>query len=539
MRLFFALLPVVLGVPAFFEAYIYHLHMFQLNSYHNDMERKWLWKNKTEVLRLFLPCFLGVLLTVLGHLLFPQGAVYVSGSVFSLIFGGLALFFRYRRLTKKAKKPLVFTDRVKRLNLTSFLIFGAGVLALFLIPGFVKGDFVKNGWWALVFEGTLTGIAPFFVLFANLLNKPVETGIRNRYIKEAKTLLRENKDLLVIGITGSYGKTSVKFFLTTLLSAKYNVLCTPENYNTPMGVVKTVRESLSPLHEIFVCEMGARRVGEIKELCDLVHPRYGIITSVGPQHLETFLTQERVRKTKFELAKALPEEGFVCLNADSEELMKEDYKGKKVLYSLEGVGQGDYHAENVSVSSEGTSFTLVHNEERSDFVTPVIGRHNVLNIVGALAMAHELGMSYEELHPQVRKLQSVPHRLQLLDRGNVALIDDAYNSNPTGAKAALDTLALFKGFRILVTPGMVELGEKMEECNRTFGKQAAKACDYAILVGKRQAEPILQGLLEGGFPKEKIYVAETIGEAISVAYSLPTGGEKPIILLENDLPDNY
>lgn len=246
-----------------------------------------------------------------------------------------------------------------------------------------------------------------------------------------------------------------------------------------------------------------------------------------------------MRKTKFELAKALPEEGFVCLNADSEELMKEDYKGKKVLYSLEGVGQGDYHAENVSVSSEGTSFTLVHNEERSDFVTPVIGRHNVLNIVGALAMAHELGMSYEELHPQVRKLQSVPHRLQLLDRGNVALIDDAYNSNPTGAKAALDTLALFKGFRILVTPGMVELGEKMEECNRTFGKQAAKACDYAILVGKRQAEPILQGLLEGGFPKEKIYVAETIGEAISVAYSLPTGGEKPIILLENDLPDNY
>ena len=379
----------------------------------------------------------------------------------------------------------------------------------------------------------------FFVLFANLLNKPVETGIRNRYIKEARTLLRENKNLQVIGITGSYGKTSVKFFLTTLLSAKYNVLCTPENYNTPMGVVKTVRENLSPLHEIFVCEMGARRVGEIKELCDLVHPRYGIITSVGPQHLETFLTQERVRKTKFELAKALPEEGFVCLNADSEELMKEDYKGRQVLYSLEGAGRGDYHAENVSVSSEGTSFTLVHNEERADFVTPVIGRHNVLNIVGALAMAHELGMSYEELYPKGRQLQSVPHRLQLLDRGNVALIDDAYNSNPTGAKAALDTLALFKGFRILVTPGMVELGEKMEECNRTFGKQAAKACDYAILVGKRQAEPILQGLLEGGFPKEKIYVAETIGEAISVAYSLPTGGEKPIILLENDLPDNY
>ena len=139
--------------------------------------------------------------------------------------------------------------------------------------------------------------------------------------------MRENKNLQVIGITGSYGKTSVKFFLTTLLSAKHNVLCTPENYNTPMGVVKTVRENLSPLHEIFVCEMGARRVGEIKELCDLVHPRYGIITSVGPQHLETFLTQERVRKTKFELAKALPEEGFVCLNADSEELMKEDYKG--------------------------------------------------------------------------------------------------------------------------------------------------------------------------------------------------------------------
>ncbi len=536
MRLFFTLLPLALAFPAFFGAYIYHLHMFQLNSYHYDVEGKWLLKHFGVVAALFVPCTVGALTVALPPI-FQDAAVYAYGTVLSLIFAGISAFFGYTKSKFKAKKPLVYTDRVKRLTLTSGGLFIFLVAGIFLGLGFADGDFVFSGRIALVVEAAVVGFMPFYILLTNLINKPVELSVRRRFINEAKKLLASNRNLQVIGVTGSYGKTSVKFFLTALLSEKYNVLMTPENYNTPMGVVKTVREQLSPLHEIFVCEMGAKRVGEIRELCDLVHPQNGVITAVGPQHLDTFGSQERVRKTKFELARALPKEGTVFLNADSEELLKEQYTGKRIFYSL--TGKGDYNGENIRTSVSGTTFEVVCGEERESFSTLLIGRHNVLNIVGAIAVAHEMGMRFDELKPAVRRLQSVPHRLQLIDKGKVAIIDDAYNSNPEGAKAALETLRMFDGYRILVTPGMVELGTKMEECNREFGRQAADSCDYAVLIGRKQAGPILSGLLEGGFPKEKIYVAENFSVGIAHAYRLETGGKKPVILLENDLPDNF
>ncbi len=534
MELFFTLLPLAFAFPAFIGAYTYHLHMFQLNSYHYDVEKKWILKNLRGVSALFFPCAFGAALSLIP---IPSAAsVYIRGGFLTLLFVSVWLTFLYRKMRVKAKKPLVYTDRVKRLTCTAAGVFAAILLGLFLIPRF-WGGFEKGGRWASAFGCAVIGLMPLYVMFADLLNKPLENSIRRRLTNEAKRLLLGNRNLKVIGVTGSYGKTSVKYFLTALLSEKYNVLMTPENYNTPMGVVKTIREHLSPLHEIFVCEMGAKRVGEIKELCDLVHPQSGIITSVGPQHLETFGSQERVRKTKFELARALPKDGVIFLNADSDELMKEDYRGKRILYSLEN--KGDYNGENIRTDVSGTEFTVSHKGEKVRFSTPLIGRHNVLNIVGAIAAAHEEGISFDDLKAPVKRLQSVPHRLQLLDKGSAAVIDDAYNSNPEGAKAALETLALFDGYKILLTPGMVELGEKMEECNENFGKQAANVCDYAVLVGKKQTEPILRGLLEKGFPKEKIFLAKDFSEAIAHAYALPTEGKKPVILLENDLPDNF
>ena len=538
MQLFFTLLPLALAFPAFFGAFTHHMHMFQLNSYHYDVEWKWIFKNPDAVALLFFPCAVCAALPIVLSALLPAAAVYIYGSVLTLVFAGLWIFFAYRKMKKKAKKPLVYTDRVKRMMLTGTALFFLPTCALFFIIGAIGGDFVRGGVYALVFESALLALTPFYVMLVNLINTPVEASIRRRFTNEAIGLLRSNRNLQIVGITGSYGKTSVKYFLTTLLSGKYNVLMTPENFNTPMGVVRTVREHLSPLHEIFVCEMGAKRVGEIKELCDLVHPHNGVITAVGPQHLDTFGSQERIRKTKFELARALPENGTVFLNADSEELMKEDYAGKKVLYSVEG--KGDYNGELLRTDASGTTFRVTHGKESGEFTMPVIGRHNVLNCVGAIAVAHELfGMSFEELRAQTRKLQPVPHRQQLIDKGRFSIIDDAYNSNPEGARRALETLAAFDGYRVLITPGMVELGEKMEECNREFGKNAAGSCDYAILVGKKQAEPILAGLLEGGFPREKIFVADSFNEGFTHALSLDTNGKKPVILLENDLPDNF
>ena len=130
-------------------------------------------------------------------------------------------------------------------------------------------------------------------------------------------MLQSCSNITVIGITGSYGKTSVKFYLNKLLSAKYNVLMTPESFNTPLGVVKTIRTSLKATHEIFICEMGAKNINDIKEICDIVHPKHGVITSIGPQHLESFKTVENVVKTKFELADAIDKNGMVFLNYEN------------------------------------------------------------------------------------------------------------------------------------------------------------------------------------------------------------------------------
>ena len=281
METFFTLLPTALSFVAFFAAYTHHLHMFQLNSYHFDVEVKWMGKNMGQVLLLLIPGLLSALLTAL----LPDSLYLVWGIAATLILGGLALYLNYKKTVKKAKKPLVYTDRVKRMMVTA--------LALFALPTLLLVIFL--GKWAVVYASAVIGLMPLYVLLVNFINKPVESAVRRRYINEAKALLAKNRGMKIIGITGSYGKTSVKYYLTELLSTKYNVLMTPENFNTPMGVVRTVREHLSPLHEIFVCEMGAKRRGEIKELCDLVHPQSGVITAVGPQHLETFGSQERVR----------------------------------------------------------------------------------------------------------------------------------------------------------------------------------------------------------------------------------------------------
>ncbi|MBO5868947.1 MAG: UDP-N-acetylmuramoyl-tripeptide--D-alanyl-D-alanine ligase, partial [Oscillospiraceae bacterium] len=305
-------------------------------------------------------------------------------------------------------------------------------------------------------------------------------------------------------------------------------------------VVKTVRSSLRATHEIFVCEMGARHVGDIKELCDIAEPKLGIITSVGPQHLETFFSIDNVKKTKFELADSLPEDGTIFLNMEDANIRDHMQTVTKRIVGYGLNPECDYYATDISASAKGTSFTVhTPKDESETFTTRLVGAHNVINVVGAMAICCELGISLEKLKGQVRKLEAVPHRLQLIRRGGITIIDDAYNANPTGANAAIDALALFEGYRILVTPGMVELGDRQDELNKAFGAYAVKACDYVVLVGKKQTVSIYDGLVSAGYPEEKIYVAEDLQDAIARAYAVDSLGQEKFILLENDLPDNF
>lgn len=499
------------------RAVLFYLHMFQLNGYKSNEQLRWIAKNRAKSIPRLTVLFAASFIYLL-----PASATAV---VFSLIF----LLFSLCYHEKNAKKPLVFTNRVKRLLVTiSVLMLAPVIIALF----------AKATKAAAISACLLYFLIPIVILAANLINKPMEYVVNQYYINDAKRILKSAENLTIIGITGSYGKTSVKFYLNTLLRSKFNVLMTPESYNTPMGVVKTIRGQLKATHEIFICEMGARYIHEIKELCDIVHPKHGLITSIGPQHLETFKSIENIIETKFELADSLPPDGMLFLNGDNELVRNNNKNPNALFYGIDAKNQ--YSASDLLVSEKGTEFLVTApNGETYRYTTKLIGKHNVINILGAIAVSHSLGISLDNLAAPVRKLECVPHRLQLNVTGKTVMIDDAYNSNPNGTKVALDTLSYFDGVKIIVTPGMVELGAKQDEYNYQFGKDIAAVCDYAVLVGEQQTKSIYSGIVDSGYPKDKIFVGGNLNEALNFVNSLQEGDKRKIVLLENDLPDNY
>ena len=516
------IITAILFIPAFLLALRYNIHMFQLNGYKNNEQRSWLKKNMRKQWILIFSFVLGMV-----RIFFPLLALDIL--IWITLWLVYLVFRAHKRLN--TKKKLVYTARVKRLitTLVTVLAIGLAAACIFLdfecIPGVL-----------MVILSTLF----WMNMMANLINRPIEKEINRHYINDAKRKLKSVDGIKVIGITGSYGKTSVKFYLQTLLQIKYSVLVTPESYNTPMGVVKTLRGSLKPTHEIFVCEMGARYVGDIKEICDIVHPDMGVITSIGPQHLETFGDMAHIQSTKFELADALPSGGKLFLNGDNDYIQEKavNYKDK-VFYYSEKKGEG-YTSELVSVSEYGTEFTVTAPDgEKETFRMRLIGAHNIINVVGAISVANTLGIALKDLIVPVRRIQPVEHRMQMRPHGEVTIIDDAYNSNPVGSKAAVETLKMFDGSRILVTPGMVELGSREEEFNYKFGTYAADCCDHIVLVGKEDhTAPIRKGALDAGFPEAKLKSFPKLEEALEYAYKIKDEGHK-YILLENDLPDNY
>lgn len=515
------LITVLLSAYALFLVMQHNIHMFQLNGYKNDEHIRWLKKNLRQQWLLGFGMVLGII-----RMLFP--VVVLDIIIYLTLLLDILVYRAMRRL--HTKKKLVYTPRVKRLIVTILLI----TAAIVAVTVFFAGILPLSGLCIILVSSQW-----FLDVVANIVNRPLENGISRYYINDAKRMLQNRPDLKVIGVTGSFGKTSVKYYLQTLLQGRYNVLVTPGNFNTPLGITRTVREYLKPMHEIFICEMGARRTGEIREVCDIAHPDLGVITSVGPQHLETFYSMENIQKTKFELADALPADGILFLNGDNQYIreMAAKYPGSVMYYSQES-GAG-YAAKDVSVSRFGTDFTVVTPEGESErFQMKLIGGHNVINVTGAIAVAHSLGIPLQDLRVPVRKIQPVEHRMQMKEYGLVTIIDDAYNSNPVGSKAAVETLNMFEGIRILITPGMVELGEKEEEYNYQFGTYAAECCDYILLVGRKHTKPIMEGVLSKDFPAEKCLMYDRLEEAMSYAYAIRGEGHK-YILLENDLPDNY
>ncbi len=512
------LLVTVTGAGAVALGALYFVHMLQLSSYQFGSYSHFLKKNVLAAFSLSR-----------AAAVFMVAPYWMQVCRPAPFYAGIFVIYLLMNPLQKAKKPLVITARVKRLFFTLAVLYAVPLVFWWVSPRYE---------FCMPLMGLMLYLMPLAVMLANLINRPAEKAVSHWYVNDARKKLEAMPQLIVVGITGSFGKTSTKYFLNALLSTKYHVLMTPGNYNTTLGVVRTVREMLLPTHQLFLCEMGARHKGDIREICRLVKPRYGVLTAIGEQHLESFGSVETICRTKFELIDALPREGMAFLNGDNPIIAGHPVEKPTVFYGLE---EGrDYRAHDIRVTAAGTEFSvLMPDGAEVPFRTRLLGAHNVQNITGAIAVAHKLGVTAEQMQAAVRQLEAVPHRMQLIRGGSYAVIDDAYNSNPAGAKAALETLQLCGGTKILVTPGMVELGEREEELNRAFGAQAAEACDYVALVGPRQTEPIRRGLLEAGFAEEKLLVADTLQQAMDWARQCGDVSQPKFILLENDLPDNY
>lgn len=500
----------------------YELQMFQQNSYRNERYFKWLAKNYASIDRV----------VELAALIAIAIIWFIGVNKWWIALPSLIqLLLTAKTLMRKSKVKLKFTSRAKRLYFTSLAIIAIAVVLHIVLNNLMAGYITAAA------DGVFTCV---ILPIANIILRPVENHINNWYINDAKRILKEHPGLIIVGITGSYGKTSTKHFLETILSQKYNVLMTPGSFNTTMGVVRTIREYLKPTHEVFICEMGAKQIGDIKEICDLVHPKFGILTSVAEQHLDTFKNIENVRKTKFELIDSLPQDGCAFLNADYE-IIRNTNHGKPAEYYSTTDKTANYYVDmqQLAYSQDGTDFSVITSGgETLQMRTPLLGDYNISNILACVACAFKLGLTKDQISFGIHKLRPVEHRMEIKRNGaGVVIIDDAFNSNPKGAKMALETLAGFPGQRFVITPGIIELGDKQYFYNEQLGEQIADSVDFAILVGAKQTAPIYDGLIKKSFPTDKIYIAQNLNDAATWAFARTNPGD--VVLFENDLPDLF
>ncbi len=536
MTVFYALNLLICLVYFVFKVR-FDLHMFQQNSYRPERYLKWMNQTKQPVIKksdyMFMIGSAISTLPLLLHNPWFAGIGFILGLPFTLL---SALMFHVKITWQPAKKKLVWTPRVKRLLICAFIWLNL----------FASFAFVSHGAlfiWLVELFVILYSWA--FVLLANLTNTPIEMGINHYYYRDAQKRLSGNPNLIVIGVTGSYGKTSVKNVLYQLLSQKYNVLMTPESYNTLMGVIRTIREKLTPTHDIFIVEMGAKQGGDIAEICRLVKPSMGLITSIGPQHLDTFKTLENVIKTKGELFEGVSSGGKIFVNMSDENIKK--LKLRKdvttITYGREHGKKLDYTVTSEHLSEEGTSFTLLSGKHKdrapSTLRTKLLGAHNIDNMLGSIAIAMELGLEVNQINRGLYDLYPVKHRLSYSRSPlGYTIIDDAFNSNPVGSKNALEVLKKMKGGKkIIMTPGMIELGDQQFELNEKFGEYMASTCDYVVLVGKKQTEPIVSGLKKKKYPEENLVIAQNLQEAFQAVNAYAKAGD--VLLIENDLPDAF
>lgn len=528
----------------------FFMHIFQQVGYKPREYRNWL--NEHFFSTVFTPEHLFYNAIILLLLFFLTDVITLTAG--TLITSTFALFWfagvsRYKK--EKEKKPLVFTPRLKRLA----ALFFAGLAALWMLmvnysyQSYQIRDFaapfIQTDPYFLGFGFLLVDmLVPYLMFPAAWLMMPVEKTIQNGFKKQARRKLASLPGLKVIAITGSYGKTSTKFLIDAFLKERLNVCVTPGSYNTPMGICKVINNDLNAHHQVLILEMGARYRGNIKELCNIAKPDIAVITNVGISHLETFGSQETIAEEKSTLARELKTGGTLILNGD-DPLVRGMASLREDVHTVFTGTEGSIRASHVKTGTRGTTFEMTwadggKQDAVEKITTRLLGVHNIQNMLLAAAVACEFDIRLKTVSLAAATMQPVEHRLELKERNGLLIIDDAFNSNPVGAKNAVDVLASFEGGKkILITPGMIELGDRQSRENRLFGEHIGRAgIDHAILVGREQTAHIHEGILSadpGG--ATGIDIVNSLFEANDLLTDIAEPGD--VVLYENDLPDTY
>ena len=521
----------------FYTATFKLLGILQQSGYQNKAFYSWL-KRKDNLYfnRLFawsmLAFFASALVAVSVSIIGKEVSLVACVSVCFLF----SFFFCLADKKHTLKVPVKLTKRLERLALSYIFVTATAVYLLLCALGEID-RWVGSEIYSLFAIAPLAFapmLTPIFLMMGNRLISPFENCNNRRFIQKAKRKI-ESSSAIRIGVVGSYGKTSVKNILASILSSKYSVVATPESYNTPIGIAKTVDGADMQGAEIFIAEMGARRVGDIAELCELVEPSYAIFTGVCRQHMATFEREENVLKAKCEIIKGAKNKIIcgaelkakipTCPTLTDEERAKCVYLDKQQILDLK-------------LNATSTEFSLVVGGEIINVHTSLLGEGNTENIALATLLAYELGMTKEEIELGLKNVKPIPHRLELTEANGVYILDDGYNCSERSAKQAIDALCRFDGRRFVVTPGIVEGGDLEEEINKNLGKLLAESDLHRILlVGERLSKSIKNGYLNEGGDEEKLSVycsLELVKEALTA--DLQTGDA---VLFLNDLPDVY
>lgn len=499
-----------------------YLHAHQQEEYDNTRFIKWVFANRVIDRKLTL-----ALIVIGGTWFYLKELDFLFEGLVLSAFAIRASFEKDPR--KDSKKKLAMTARAKRIYFVALFI---GCIPAFFL-------FFYHMPWIWI---PLIHLAPFYLVIANNLLEPFEQINQRKYWNEAYTKLRELSPT-VIGITGSFGKTSVKHILGHILSNVAHTLITPGSVNTPMGISRIIREELDETHKYFICEMGAYGPGSIERLCRLAPPDIGVITAIGHAHYERFKTLEAVAETKYELAQAaLKREGKIIVH---EKTLRFDYTNAlkdEHLFSFIICGENERNTlvvEKAEQTKKGLEIQLRWNDATHFLDVPLYGLHHADNAVLAFATACALGIDPQTVINALKSTPQIPHRLHVKPMNKGLIIDDAFNSNPLGFRSALDLLYLLgtKKRKILITPGIVELGKAHDEVHKNIGIAAAQSCDIALVVHPQRIPTFIQGFNQEKRADQTLYEMETFAQAQEWINDNMQEGD--VILIENDLPDVY